>query len=100
MPTIFAYKRRSAGKQDGGKRHGQKKISTYCTVVLHVGVFLHPLSMKYFFMYQGAILCIFQIAVDFYYVRVDGGRRRGRERGAGGGGGGERGRESILNEYS
>jgi hypothetical protein len=38
-----------------------------------------------FFMYRRAILCTFQIAVDFYYVRIWAG---------------ERGRESILYGYS
>jgi hypothetical protein len=41
-------------------------------------------------MYLRAILCTFQISVDFYYVPV-GGR---------GGGAGERGMESIMSECS
>jgi hypothetical protein len=50
-------------------------------------------------MYLRAILCIFQISVDFYYVPVSG-------RGGGGGGAGEgegareRGIERILYRYS
>ncbi len=45
-------------------------------------------------MYLRAILCTFQISVDFYYVLVDG---RG---GAGEGGARERGIECILYGYS
>ncbi len=51
-------------------------------------------------MYLRAILCTFQISVDFYYVSV-GGRGGGRG-GAGRGGGGNRERviECILYGYS
>ncbi len=44
----------------------------------------------YFFMYLRAVLCTFQISVDFYCVPV-GGRGGGRERWKGGGRGGWRG---------
>jgi hypothetical protein len=51
------------------------------------------------FMYLRAILCIFQISVDFYYVPVSG---RGGGRGGAGEGEGarERGIECILYRYS
>ncbi len=51
-------------------------------------------------MYLQAILCTFQISVDFYYVPVGG---RGGVRGGadeGGGGARERGIECILEGYS
>ncbi len=49
-------------------------------------------------MYQRAILCTFQISVNFYYVPVGGrGGRGGLEKG---GGTRERGIESILYRYS
>jgi hypothetical protein len=47
-------------------------------------------TTKYHFMYLRAILCTFQISVDFYYV----------ERGAGEGGNRERVIECILYGYS
>ncbi len=50
------------------------------------------------FMYLRAILCTFQISVDFYFV-PEGGRGGGRG-GAGEGGARERGIECILNGYS
>ncbi len=50
-------------------------------------------------MYLRAILCTFQISVDFYYVTASG--RAGGERGAGEGEGArERGIECILYGYS
>jgi hypothetical protein len=51
------------------------------------------------FMYLRAILCTFQISVDFYYVPVGG---RGGGRGGAGRGGGNRERviECILYGYS
>jgi hypothetical protein len=39
-------------------------------------------SKRFFFMYLRAILCAFQIYVDFYYVPVGG--RGGLEKGGGG----------------
>ncbi len=49
-------------------------------------------------MYLRAILCTFQISVDFYYVPLGG--KGGGERGAGVGGARERGIECILDGYS
>ncbi len=51
-----------------------------------------------YFMYPRAILCTFQISVDFYFVPV-GGRGEGRG-GAGRGVDRERVIECILNGYS
>jgi hypothetical protein len=51
------------------------------------------------FMYLRAILCTFQISVDFYYVPV-GGRGGGRGGAGEGEGARERGIECILYGYS
>ncbi len=55
-----------------------------------------PFTMNISFMYLRAVLCTFQVSVDFYYVPV-GGRGGGRG-GAGEGGGGarERGIECVM----
>ncbi len=56
-------------------------------------------TKQVYFMYLRAILCTFQISVDFYFVPVSG--RGGRERRAGEGEGArERGIECILYRYS
>ena len=57
--------------------------------------FLISVYMRKIFMYLRAILCTFQISVDFYYVPVGG-------RGGAGRGGGNRERviEGILYGYS
>jgi hypothetical protein len=54
------------------------------------------MAMLSIFMYLQAILCTFQISVDFYYVPVGG--REGADEG--GGGARERGIECILDGYS
>jgi hypothetical protein len=64
------------GQVQGDQQHG---------VVLHV-VHLHLQIQQTSFMYLRAILCTFQISVDFYYVPVGG--RGGVRGGAGEGGGG------------
>jgi hypothetical protein len=48
-----------------------------------------PCSLDVLFMYLRAVLCTFQISVDFYYVPVEGG-----------GGARERGIECIMYGYS
>ncbi len=51
-------------------------------------------------MYLRAVLCTFQISIDFYYVPV-GGKGEGRwGAGEGGGGARERGIECIMYGYS
>ncbi len=52
------------------------------------------------FMYLRAILCTFQISVDFYYVPPVGGRGGGRGGAGEGEGARERGIECILYGYS
>ncbi len=56
------------------------------------------LRVSFIFMYLRAILCTFQISVDFYFVPVSGrgGGRGGLEKGRGL----ERGIECILYRYS
>ncbi len=54
---------------------------------------IETIEGKTFFMYLRALLCTFQISVDFYYVPV-GGRGGGRG-GAGEGGARERGIEYV-----
>ncbi len=62
---------------------------TVRSVLAHISCLTADHCSSIFFMYLRAILCTFQISVDFYYVPV-GGRGGGRG-GAGRGGGIERG---------